>query len=366
MRVEAAELHRVRLPLRTPLRAAHGVEHERRTILLRLRTDLGDGWGECSALSTPTYLPDHLAGAELVLTDHVLPQVLAAADIEPGTLDAVVRLAGWPTVRMAVSTALLDARLRVAGRSLADDLGVESDVVPVGAVLGLGPVDELVERAEQLAADGVGRIKLKIRPGEDLRPLAAVRDAVGGDVELHADANGSYGPADLDALLALDDLGLGLLEQPYAADRLTASAALQREMRTPIALDESIDSPTRAADALELGACRSLSCKPARLGGIDRAVAVHDLCVDRGASVWVGGMWESGFARQIVITLAGLPGMTEVGDVGPATDYLAEDVVGSAPADEGVVRVHRGPGVAPAPVPDDLRRWREALVEVRP
>lgn len=366
MKVEAAELHRVRLPLRTPLRAAHGVEHERRVLLLRLRTDLGDGWGECSALSSPNYLADHRSGAELVLREHVVPALLAAADVEPDTLDEAVPLVGWPTVRMAVSTALLDARLRVAGRSLVDDLGLDGDVVPVGAVIGLGPVDDMVERAGALAAAGVGRLKVKIRPGDDLGPLSAVREAIGADVDLHADANGSYGPVDLDALLALDDLGLGLIEQPYPADRLVASAALQRELRTPIALDESIDSPTRAADALELGSARSLSCKPARLGGIDRAVAVHDLCVDRGAGVWVGGMWESGLGRQAVITLAALPGLTEIGDVSPAADYLAEDIIDTAATDEGVVALYRGPGVAPAPSPEALRHYGEGVVELTP
>ena len=113
-------------------------------------------------------------------------------------------------------------------------------------------------------------------------------------------------------------------------------------------LDEAIDSPARAVDALELGACRSVSCKAPRLGGIDRAIAVHDLCVDRGAGVWAGGMFESGVGRRTVLALAALPGMTDIGDVGP-TSYLAADVVEQQAIDEGTVRVHDGPGIAPLP-----------------
>ncbi|MEM8906007.1 MAG: enolase C-terminal domain-like protein, partial [Actinomycetota bacterium] len=215
-------------------------------------------------------------------------------------------------------------------------------------VIGIDEVGEVVEQAVGAVEAGVGRVKLKIRPGHDLEPLQAVRDAVGEDVELHADANGAYTPDDLGLLQLLDGLGLGLIEQPYAADRLLDSATLQRELDTPVSLDEAIDSPARAVDALELGACRSVSCKAPRLGGIDRAIAVHDLCVDRGAGVWAGGMFESGVGRHAVLALAALPGMTDIGDVGP-TSYLAADVVEQQAIDEGAVRVHDGPGIAPLP-----------------
>ncbi|MEO1061713.1 MAG: o-succinylbenzoate synthase [Actinomycetota bacterium] len=363
MRVEAAELHRVRLPLHRPLRSAHGVEHERRVLLLRLRTDVGDGWGECSALAAPTYLADHLDGEQHLLATQLLPRLLTVDDVEVESLDHVLGLVGHPTSRAAVVAALLDARLRAAGRSLADQLGVEATAVPVGVVIGIDDVEAVVARAVTAAESGVGRIKVKIRPGHDLEPLQAVREAVGEDVELHADANGAYLPDDLGLLQLLDGLGLGLIEQPYPADRLVDSATLQRELVTPISLDEAIDSPARAVDALELGACRSVSCKAPRLGGIDRAVAVHDVCLDRGAGAWAGGMYESGVGRHVVLALAGLPGMTEIGDVGPTSSYLAADVVEQQDVDEGTVRVHDAPGISPVPDPVQLDELGEAVTE---
>jgi O-succinylbenzoate synthase len=363
VKVEAAELHRIRLPLHRPLRSAHGVEHERRVLLLRLRTDAGDGWGECSALAAPTYLADHLDGEEQLLATQLLPHLLAVDDVEVDSLDAVLCLVGHPTARAAIVAALLDVRLRAAGLSLADQLGVGGSTVPVGVVVGIDEVDAVVAQAVAAADSGVGRIKVKIRPGHDLEPLQAVKQAIGDDVELHADANGAYTPDDLDLLQLLDEQGLGLIEQPYAADRLLDSAALQRELVTPVSLDESIDSPARAVDALELGACRSMSCKAPRLGGIDRAIAVHDVCVDRGAGAWAGGMFESGVGRHAVLALAALPGMTEIGDVGPTAGYLAADVVEQPEVVDGAVRVYEGPGIAPLPDPELMDEWGETHTE---
>ncbi len=332
-------------------------------LLLRLRTDVGDGWGECSALAAPTYLADHLDGEERLLSTLLLPQLLAVDDVEVDSLDATLGLVGHPTARAAIVAALVDARLRSAGMSLADQLGVGGSAVPVGVVVGIDDVDAVVAQAVEAAEAGVGRIKLKIRPGHDLEPVQAVREAVGEDVELHADANASYTPDDLGLLQLLDEQGLGLIEQPYAPDRLLDSASLQRELVTPISLDESIDSPARAVDALELGACRSVSCKAPRLGGIDRAIAVHDVCVDRGAGAWAGGMFESGVGRHAVLALAALPGMTEIGDVGPTTAYLAADVVEQVEVDDGTVRVHDGPGIAPIPDPEVIDELGEAHTE---
>ena len=272
-------------------------------------------------------------------------------------------LVGHPTARAAIVAALLDARLRAAGLSLADQLGVGGSAVPVGAVVGIDDVDAVVAQAVEAAEAGIGRIKLKIRPGHDLEPVQVVREAIGEDVELQVDANASYTPDDLGVLQLLDEQGLGLIEQPYPADRLLDSATLQRELVTPISLDESIDSPARAIDALELGACRSVSCKAPRLGGIDRAIAVHDVCVDRGAGVWAGGMFESGIGRHAVLALAALPGMTEIGDVGPTPGYLAADVVEQAEVDEGTIRVHDAPGIAPVPEAAAIDEFGEAHTE---
>jgi O-succinylbenzoate synthase len=247
--------------------------------------------------------------------------------------------------------AVADAHLRAAGRSLAHLLGVDAASVPVGAVAGVVDDDDtLVEEVAALVEAGYSRVKLKIAPGRDVGPVGAVRRRFPGLI-LQADANAGYRDGDIDHLVALDRFGLACLEQPFARDDLAAHAALARRSSTPVCLDESADSPEAVRRAVALGACDVVCVKPARLGGVGAALVVHRDCAAAGIPLWVGGMFESGYARSVNAVLAGLPGFSMVGDLAPATVALAEDLV-PAPELRGPplrVGLHRDPGMGPAP-----------------
>ena len=361
----------VALPLLAPLRGAPG--GARRVLVVRARTDLGDGWGECAALERPTYTAEYVDGARRVVADHLAPRLFAALDLAadlvgPGPLDDV---AGHPMAKAACEMALLDAELRAAGRSLAAHLGgteERPERVAAGAVVGeRATLAQTVAEATALAERGYRRVKLKVGPGWDVEPLRAVRAALGGGVALAADANGAYVPADAEYLRALDDLALSFLEQPLAADRLLDSAGLARSLATPVCLDEAVPSAAVAADAVALGACSVLNVKPGRLGGLAEAVWVHDLCRGAGVAAWVGGMVETGLAKAAGVALATLPGFTLPGDL-PASDrWFAEDLTEPFVLDaDGHLGVPTGPGLGVEPRPDALSRFTEWSEERRP
>jgi O-succinylbenzoate synthase len=259
----------------------------------------------------------------------------------------------------ALRTALLDARLRGEGRSLAEHLGAERTDVPAGVAVGFAPdIDSLLAEVERHVRTGYARIKLKIRPGWDIEPVAAVRDLIGAARLLQADANGAYRLGDADHLARLDRYDLALIEQPLPVDDLLGHAELARRLRTPVCLDESISSAGAAATALELGACSVVCVKPGRLGGIDEAAVVHDLCRDTGVDAWVGGMLETGLGRSALLALAALPGFTLPGDLSATgrwyVDDLAEPLVLGR---DGTLPVPAGPGVAPLPDPAAIDRY---------
>jgi o-succinylbenzoate synthase len=154
-----------------------------------------------------------------------------------------------------------------------------------------------------------------------------VREALGPDAPLMADANNAYPLADADRLQRLDDLHLMMIEQPLAHDDLVRHAELQRRLRTPICLDESITSVEKAEDMISIGAGRIINIKPGRVGGFAQSRAIHDLCVRNGIPVWCGGMLESGVGRAYNVALASLPGFTIPGDLSPSARYWEEDVV---------------------------------------
>lgn len=315
----AMEVVRVDLEMVAPFRTAHGVERFRRVLLVRaLAEDGTEGWGECSALSAPTYSGEWIDGAEAVLRDFLLPAALA------GRPSGIV---GHPMAACAVEVATTRLRLAAAGLTLAQWLGAVRDRVPCGVSVGLAAgIDALIDEVAGHVAAGYQRVKLKVRPGADVEPVRAVRETW-PDLALGVDANGSYTRDDLDGSLArLDVLGLVEIEQPFAPRDLLSAAEAVARLRTPICLDESIGSADDLATALQLGACDHVNLKPARVGGIAAAKAVHDLALANDVPLWIGGMLETGIGKEVVVAFAALAGATLPGDLPSSARWYANDV----------------------------------------
>lgn len=313
------EVIRVNLEMTRPFRTAHGVENSRSVLLVRaIAHDGNEGWGECSVLSAPTYTGEWIDGAEAVLRDFLVPAALA------GRPSGVV---GNPMARCAVEVATTQLRLTAAGLTLAQWLGAVRTRVPCGVVLGLaGSIDELVTEVAGHLEAGYRRVKLKVCPGADVEPVQALR-ATWPDLALGVDANGSYTRDDMDgALLRLDALGLIEIEQPFGAGDLLTSAEAIARFNTPICLDESIGSANDLATALQLRACDHVNLKPARVGGITEAMAVHDLALANNVPLWVGGMLETGIGKELAVAFAALPGATLPGDLPASSRWYTHDI----------------------------------------
>ncbi len=292
--------------------------------------------------------------------------------------------------------AVADAHLRAEERSLAGLLGVAGTRVEIGAVVGqTATIEELLHTVGGLVDQGCRRVKLKIGPRWDREPLAELTSTF-PSLGLQVDANGSYragdealvpdlGPSgaapggadrppgladlaelhdlsDIPDLLALDEFGLLCIEQPFERSDLAAHAFLASRMETPICLDESLDSPRAVDEALAMGACSVVCVKPSRLGGLGATLEVIERCVRGGVPLWMGGMFESGYARGVIAALGALEGMAWPGDLTPAQDYLDDDLVPNRPSfREGgagplVTELPTGPGMGTAPDPAALAR----------
>ena len=359
--VREVELRRVRLPLVRPFRTAHGVDHERDALVVRIATDASDGWAECVAPREPTYSSEWVGGAQAVIREFLAPTLIS----EPVSAEAVAsRLAavkGHPMAKAALETAVLDAELRAEGISLAQHLGAVRTSVECGVAVGIaGSIPELLEEVDGDLAAGYRRVKLKIRPGWDVEPVAAVRKQF-GDVALQVDANGAYTLADATTLGALDEFGLLLIEQPLAEDDLAAHAGLARLIATPICLDESITSARVARQAIVAGACSVICIKPGRVGGYLEAVRVHDVCREHEVAAWCGGMLETGLGRAANLALAALPGFTLPGDLSASERYFTRDLTVPFVLTDGQLPVPSGPGIGVTPDPDALRGFTTSI-----
>jgi O-succinylbenzoate synthase len=338
IRIDHLALREIRLPLKEPFRISSGLVNDRRILLL----ELGDGdgssvWSECVAGEGPHYSPETIDTAWMAISEWILPRVRGVEFARPDEVNpaldrdfrghnmakAAVEMGVWAmdAVREGVPLAQ-----RVAGAG-----GERREVrraIETGISLGIqADPAALVERAAAARDAGYRKIKIKIAPGADVEYVAAVRGALGPEAPLMADANSAYTLNDAAHLARLDDLDLVMIEQPLAHDDLVRHAELQRRLRTPLCLDESITSVARAEDMLTLGSGRVINIKPGRVGGFTQSVAIHDLCWAQRVPVWCGGMLESGIGRSYNVALASLPGFTIPGDLSPSARYWARDVV---------------------------------------
>ena len=344
LHLDAVHLREIRLPLATPFVTSAGRVDTRRLLLLELVDASGArSWSECVALERPTYTPETVDTARLALREWLVPRVLGRSFDHPADVHRALTNAarGHAMARAALEMGCWGLLAEMRGAALAE-LAMEASgadgerraVVATGVVLGMAEsVDALVAKARSAVDAGYRRLKIKIGPGHDLEPLAALRAALGPEVVLWADANSAYHPADADHLARLDPLALGLLEQPLAWDDLRRHAELRRRLATPICLDESLDSLARVEDMLALGEQDDdavpwiVNLKAGRVGGWTEALAIHDLCASRGIPLWHGGMLESGIGRAYNVALASLPGFDLPGDLSPSARYWQRDLV---------------------------------------
>ncbi len=326
----------MRLPLRRPFAASHGSEHDRGVILLRLETAEAVGWGECSALSRPTYSEEWLNGAWQVLEQLLMPQ------LGTGEIPDIV---GNRMARTAVEMALTDARLKAEGRSFADYLGVSKSCVPVGAVIGLLPDESaLEEEVTRVLEVGYQRIKVKVTPGKAAQVVALVRAVVGNSVALFIDANGAFDRQGMAELCSLEQYGVTLIEQPFGVDEISLHAELAARTSTAVCLDESLRSVAQTREALVAKACDVVCLKAPRLGGYDRALEAHDVARGYGAACWVGGMIDTSLARAANTALAGLPGCSLASDLSAPENLLAADIAAEVLMSDGMMQIPTQPG----------------------
>jgi o-succinylbenzoate synthase len=331
LQIQSLTLREIALTLKEPFQISSGTHSHRRIFLVHLRdADGAEGWGECVAGETPHYSSEAIDTAWVALRDWVAPRVLGRSFAGPEEIHPALDLnfRGHQMAKAAVEMAAWELTARKENVSLARKLGGTREHILAGISLGIQKSPEaLVAKARESLERGYRKVKIKVMPGTDIEYVRAVREALGPAAPLMVDANNAYTLADLDRLKQLDGLDLIMMEQPLAWDDLLRHAELQKHLRTPICLDESITGLDRAEDMIALGAGRIINIKPGRVGGFRESRAIHDLCQAHGIPVWCGGMLESGIGRAHNVALASLPNFIIPGDVSPSERYWQQDIV---------------------------------------
>ena len=332
MIISSIELREIRLPLIHFFETSFGRTIERRIVLVRVvDSDGADGWGECTAGEGPFYSEEWTETAWATLKDFLAPMVVGRdAKNAAGVYDLMKTVRGHRMARAAIETACWDLEAKRAGLPLWRHLGGVNEEIPCGVSIGIqDSPDSLLEKIEKELADGYQRIKIKIKPGWDVDIVRRVRERF-PEIHLMGDANSAYTLSDVKVFKTLDDFDLMMIEQPLAHDDIFDHAELQKQIKTPVCLDESVRTAEDAKHAIKLGACRIINVKLGRVGGHSQAKHLEQVCREGGIPVWCGGMLESGIGRAHNIAMATLAGFTLPGDVSASARYWEEDIIAPA------------------------------------
>ncbi len=328
IRIESVRLRQIRMPLVHFFETSFGRTTGRDMVIVEVRANGVSGWGEVTAGENPFYNEEFTGSIWPLLTDYIAPRVRgrelhSAEEVAP--LTAHIR--GHNMARGGFEAAVWDLEARLLNRPLHQHIGGARREIPCGVSIGVqDSVPQLLDKIRTELEAGYQRIKMKIKPGWDVDVIRQVRREF-PSIRLMADANSAYTLADAEHLRRLDEFYLMMIEQPLAHDDIIDHAKLQRQLETPICLDECIRSAHHAWQAIELGACRIINIKLGRVGGFAEAKRVHDVCERSGVPVWCGGMLEAGIGRAHNVALATLPNFTLPGDVSASKRYWARDIV---------------------------------------
>ncbi len=328
MKIEKIELRHIKMELVSPFTTSMGTEYDEEHIIVRVDSEGLTGWGECVAEGTPFYSYETVTTAWHILQDFLIPSILGKNII--GVDDAITsnqKVRGHQMAKAGLEAALWDLFAKSKNISLSQMIGGTKNKIDVGVSIGIqSSVSNLMKKIEGYLLEGYKRVKIKISPGNDLQFIKAVRKEF-PDILFQVDANSAYELKHTDLFRQMDDYNLLLIEQPLGYDDIYDHSKLQKELRTPICLDESIHSLDNTRAAIELDSCRVINIKPGRVGGFTESKFIHDYCASKNIPVWCGGMLESGIGRAGNVALASLPNFKLPGDISASKRYYKEDIV---------------------------------------
>jgi O-succinylbenzoate synthase len=358
--IKRAKILIVRLPLVRPFTTSFGTETHKEALLINLSTAKASGWGESVTSPAPFYSYETNETALWVIKHHLLPilgnqQERVLSDI----LHQFKRIRGHAMAKAAVENALLDLMARQQNLPLHELIGGARRRIMSGISIGIKDNrKELLETIAGAVDRGYHRIKIKIKKGTDIELIKSIRTAF-PKIRLMADANADYTIDDLELFKKLDPFDLMMIEQPLEYNDLYFHSKLQKEIRTPICLDESIKNLNDARAAIEMRSGRIINIKQGRVGGLLAARDIQKHCLKNEIHCWSGGMLETGIGRAFNLHLQTLPGFTLPGDTSETARYFDEDIVDKPVEldEEGFIDIPEGPGTGVEIRPDLLKKY---------
>lgn len=346
MRIEKLELFHIRMPLRFTFKTSQAGFNCRETIVIKATDELGnEGYGEVVAFHEPFYTKETLPIAKSVLKKVYIPQLIHQEMKHPFDIHQCFDLS-YPMAISGLENALVDLYAKRQRKPVTKLIFDEetNDEILAGVVLGDHSIPSLLSQISREQREGYNRFKIKIKPEDGYAKLQAVRDRY-PDIELLADANKSYSPEQMAELKKMDEVQLLCIEEPLNTADLHDYQILQKELKTPVCLDESIQTIENLQTAISLKALSVINIKAGRVGGLYYVKQMIKLCRENNIRYWIGSMLESGVSKMLHVHLASLKDTFIPGDLSSSKRYFAKDIIKpEIMAENGRIKVPKGYG----------------------
>ena len=352
MKIQNITIRHLKMKMKAPFTTSFGTFVNKEFLLLEATDELGNkGWGESVAFDSPWYNEETYKTNWIILEDFLIPLVKGKEIEHPDEINELFAFIRKNNMaKAALEGAVWDLYAKRTHQTLASALGGDKKEIEVGISIGIQKsVEKLLSLIDGYVKEGYKRIKVKIKPGWDVDVIRAIRERF-PDVPLMADANSAYSLEDAALLKQLDEFNLTMIEQPLASDDIIDHATLQKQLKTPICLDESIHSLEDARKAVELGSCGIINIKIGRVGGLTESKKIHDYCESKGIPVWCGGMLESGIGRAHNVAITTLSNFIMPGDTAGSERYWERDIIDpEVIVENGYITVPDEPGIGYEP-----------------
>lgn len=352
MKIKGVTLRHLKMKMKFDFATSFGSFNEKEFILVEAHDESGiSGWGESVAFYAPVYNEETVQTNWHMLEDFLIPLLLDKEIPHPDEVSQIFEpIRKNNMAKAAIEGAIWDLYAKREQKPLYQVLGGKNTEIEVGISIGIQKcIDDLLQVIEGHVNEGYKRIKVKIKPGWDVDVIRAIRKQF-PTIALMADANSAYRLEDIELLQQLDEFDLTMIEQPLASDDIVDHAQVQKVLKTPICLDESIHSYEDARKAIELGSCKIINIKIGRVGGLTEAKRIHDLCKENGIPVWCGGMIEAGIGRAHNVAITTLSNFTLPGDTAASSRYWEEDIIEpEVTVQDGMITVPKKIGIGYTP-----------------
>jgi len=366
-KIDAILSERILVPLRQEwiIRGGRGTHDRSPFLLVRVRSGDIEGLGEVSG--TYIWSGEGFETAEAAIR-HVLLPALAGSELSPRRVRAAMDrvLAGFAFTKAAVEMACWDALGKMCGLPVASLLGgaIRTSVVSKFSISGVAP-GEAAGIARQAWEAGFRKFKVKVGTGldEDLKRVRAVRETLGGDVSLGVDANGGWTLGEARrALPPLEEMNIGMIEQPLNEKHIHETAQLRANSRIPILLDESVWTASDVANVARIGAADAVNVYVGKAGGILSALEAVQVAKALGLGATMGSNGELGVGHAAIMQVLAVGDGFDLKTYAPdaaAPMYYVEDLIEPGfRLQDGEVPVPTGPGLGVTLNEAVLKRYR--------